>query len=461
MSEEAIQTAFHASHGDRVLAAAQRNGFRLAVIGRSIAVTVLAFTFLAGYQYPANVQIWGVTLLLGLGGLAVLTTLGRPWERAARHIYFAVDVAVVSALIAFAPLSSGDDIPQNLVFLTSRADYYYLIVAASVLTLSPGLVLWTGFCCAFGLGLATYWIAQGMQRVVTFSDLPYAPSREIFFQTVLSPNFLGTASRLEEALILVAVTSIVAIAVGRARSVVLARVAAEERRRNLQRQFGRYVPASVIANLEKDGQLAPQLRDATLLYADVEGFTAISEKLPPAEIINLLNELFSAVSEVVTRHGGMIVNYFGDAVIAAFNAPLPSSDHELQAVLAARDILTLVSSRDFTGNHLRLRIGIATGPIAAGTVGSDERLSFTLYGDTVNLAQRLEALNKELGTSCLICGATYHAVRDRVRGLRPLGPHSVRNRDQPVAIYVLDENTVATETRTMEGPAPTIDESGS
>jgi class 3 adenylate cyclase len=438
MSEQAIQTGFQGS--EQVLAAAQRNGLRLAVIGRSIAVTVLAFTFLTGYQYPANVLIWGVTLLLGLGGLAVLTTLGRPRERAARRIFFAVDVALVSALIAFAPLSSGDDIPQNLVFLTSRVDYYYLIVAASILTLSPGLVLWTGFCCAFGLGLATYWIAQGMQRVVTFSDLPYAPSREIFFQIVLSPDFLGTASRLEEGLILMAVTSIAAIAVARARSMVLARVAAEERRRNLQRQFGKYVPSSVIEELENNGQLVPQLRDATLLYADVEGFTAISEKLPPTEIIDLLNELFSAVSEVVTRNGGMIVNYFGDAVIVAFNAPLPLSDHELQAVLAARDILTLVSSRDFAANRLRLRIGVATGPVAAGTVGSDERLSFTLYGDTVNLSQRLEALNKELGTSCLICGTTYHAVRDRVRGLQPLGPQSVRNRDQPVAIFALNEN---------------------
>lgn len=144
-----IMTSAVSSHeaGHRALALAQRRGFQLAIIGRSIAVTALASVFLAGYHYPANLQIWAGTLLLGLGGLMALWTFGRPLEQAARYLFFAIDAGLVSALIAFAPLSSGDDIPQNLVFLTSRVHYYYLVIAASILTLSPRLVLWTGACC--------------------------------------------------------------------------------------------------------------------------------------------------------------------------------------------------------------------------------------------------------------------------------------------------------------------------
>jgi adenylate cyclase len=430
-------SVFSLEAGHRALALAQRRGFQLAVIGRSIAVTALAFVFLAGYHYPANLQIWAGTLLLALGGLMALGTLGRPLEQTARYVFFAVDAGLVSALIAFAPLSSGDDIPQNLVFLTSRVHYYYLVIAASILTLSPRLVLWTGACCIVGLGAATLHIMSQMDQVLTFGDLPYAPTKDVFNAVVLNANFVGTASRIEEALVMAALTAIAAMAVRRARSVVLARVASDEKRRHLQQQFGRYVPASVIAALEADGHLEPQQRNATLLFADIEGFTTLSENLPPAELIRILNQLFTAVGEVVANHGGLVVNYVGDAVIAAFNAPLPLEDHAYQAVLAARGILQMVSERDFTGRHVRLRIGIATGPVAAGTVGSQERLVFTLYGDTVNLAQRLEALNKTLGTRCLICETTHAAVSGRLPGLKSLGPQQVRNRKRSVEVHAL------------------------
>lgn len=434
-----IMTSAVSSHeaGHRALALAQRRGFQLAIIGRSIAVTALAFVFLAGYHYPANLQIWAGTLLLGLGGLMALWTFGRPLEQAARYLFFAIDAGLVSALIAFAPLSSGDDIPQNLVFLTSRVHYYYLVIAASILTLSPRLVLWTGACCIAGLGVATLHILRQMDHVLTFGDLPYAPTRDVFNAVVLNANFVGTASRIEEALVMAALTSIAALAVHRAKHVVLARVASEEKRRHLKRQFGRYVPESVIAALEADGHLEPQQRNATLLFADIEGFTALSENMPPAELIRLLNQLFTAVGEVVANHGGLVVNYVGDAVIAAFNAPLPLEDHAYHATLAAREILRMVSERDFSGRHVQMRIGVATGPVAAGTVGSQARLAFTLYGDTVNLAQRLEALNKTLGTQCLICETTHAEISGRLPGLKALGPQQVRNRTRSVEVHAL------------------------
>lgn len=438
MTYTTTKTSKTLTTGERALAEAQRKGFRLAIVGRTIAITALAFAFLAGYHFPVNILIWLFTLGLGLAGLLALRTAGTRLENLSRYAFFSFDAVLVSAIIAFAPLSAGDDIPQNLVFLTTRGQFYYIVIAESVLTLSPALVLWTGACCAIGLALSTGWIAAGMQTILTFADLPIAPSREIFFRVVLSPDFLGVESRIEEVLILSAVTGIAAIAVHGVRSVVLARISAEERHRQMQRVFGKYVPASVISELEADGQLAPQSREATLLFADVEGFTSISEKLQPAEVVHLLNELFAAVSDKITARGGLIVNYFGDAVIAAFNAPLPLAKHEFSAVMAARDILTTLETSEFHGHRLRLRIGIASGLVAAGTVGSDDRLSFTLYGDTVNLSQRLESFNKEMGTSCLMCGKTYDAVCRDIEGIRFVGAHVLHNKQKPVEIYALD-----------------------
>jgi len=424
--------------GERALAEAQGKGFRLAIFGRTVALAILAFAFLAGYHFPINVEVCLFTLVLALAGLVALRTIGTKREKVSRFIFFSTDAALVSAILAIAPLSSGDDIPQNLVFFTTRVQFFYIVIAASILTLSPALVVWTGACCVLGLTLSTLWIAAGMESILSFRDLPIAPSADVFNRIVLNPDFLGIESRVEEALILSAVTGIAAIAVYGVRSVVLARVSEEERRQHIQRVFGKYVPATVISELETDGQLAPQSREATLLFADVEGFTSISEKLKPHEVVQLLNELFAAISDKIARQGGLVVNYFGDAVIAAFNAPLPLERHQLGAVVAARDILDALRTTEFYGHRLRMRIGIASGPVAAGTVGSEEKLSFTLYGDTVNLSQRLEALNKELGTNCLMCGATYDAVRHEVPGIRSLGTCNVRNKEREVEVYTID-----------------------
>jgi hypothetical protein len=94
-------------------------------------------------------------------------------------------------VLALMPLSSGGDVPQNLVFLSTRGEYYFVVVAISVLTLSPALVLWTGLCSVLGLASATAWIMAGMDRIVSFESLPAAPSREAVLSIVLDPDFLG------------------------------------------------------------------------------------------------------------------------------------------------------------------------------------------------------------------------------------------------------------------------------
>jgi len=432
-------------HGDEAeplgveasLAEAERKGFRLAVIGRTCALVAISVFYLFIFRFPNNLYVSGLILAIAAAGLAPLAFAGGRHERAGRYVFFAVDMAILSALLALWPLSSGGDVPQNFVFHSSRGEYYFLVVVLSVLVLSPALVLWTGFCALLGLAGATAWIMAGMDRVVSFAHLPPAPSREDFLAVVLDPDFFDTSVRVSLGVKIALVTAIAALAVHRARAMVRAHALVESSRSRIQRLFGRYVPAQVAEQLIRSGQLAPQTREASLLFADIEGFTHLSESLEPVQVIGMLNSFFGAASSAVEERGGVVVNYVGDALIAAFNAPLPAEDYPTRAVETAHALLALVSAQTFEGHRLRLRIGIATGPIAAGTVGGTGRQAYTLYGDTVNLAQRLEGMNKELGTSCLICGATFQAAQSSCAEAVPMGALQVRGREGAVEVYAL------------------------
>lgn len=435
------------------LAEAERKGFRLAVIGRTIALVPITLFYLAGLDYPNNIYIAGLIVAAAALGLAPLGLAGGRYERIGRYALFALDLATLSALLALAPLSSGGDVPQNLVFLTSRGEHNIVVVAMSALVLSPALVLWTGLCAVVSLAGATAWIMAGMDRIVSYRDLPRSPSREAFLAVVLDPDFIGIAPRISEGIMLALVTGIVAIAVHRARDVVRARAVVEMERNRIDMErsrirqlFGRYVPAQVAEQLISSEQLAPQTREASLIFADIEGFTRLSESLTPSQVIGMLNSFFGAATNVVDEHGGVVVNYVGDALIAAFNAPLPIEDYPARAVSAARALLSLVETREFEGHRLRLRVGIATGSVAAGTVGGAERQSYTLYGDTVNLAQRLERMNKELRTDVLICGTTFASARSNSKDAIAMGSIQVPGRDRPVEVFSLGGSSPARAT---------------
>lgn len=401
-------------------------------------MVAFAIFYLMLYPFPNNVYVAAAILLSAAIGLIPLRLTHSRYERASRFVLFTFDAAIASAILAFAPLSSGGDVPQNLVFLSSRTDYFYVILATSILSLSPVLVIWTGFCVVIGLAGATTWIVSRMDDIVSLGDLPASPSREEVLAVLLNPNFFAIPVRVNEGVVLGLVTGVAALAVHRARNVVRANAAAEAERTRVQQIFGRYVPPQVAEQLMQSGQLAPQQRTATILFADIEGFTRLSETLPPERVIRMLNSFFGAATAIVDKRGGVVVNYIGDALIAAFNAPLPAEDHAVRAVEAARELLSLVSKREFDGHQLRIRIGVATGPVATGTVGGEQRHTYTLYGDTVNLSQRLETLNKEFGTLCLVSGATFEAARSSCVDSVAMGVVQVRGRESAVQVFALD-----------------------
>ena len=207
------------------------------------------------------------------------------------------------------------------------------------------------------------------------------------------------------------------------------------RERHLMRStLGRFVPEPVARTLlDEGGQLEPRETVATILFCDLEGFTALTESCGAQGIVSLLNAFFSEMVHILERHGGVVTQFQGDAILATFNVPITDTDHAGNAVRAALEMQRRVTASEFAGERLRIRIGINTGTVVAGAVGADERLSYTVHGDAVNLAARLESLNKKFGTRILASEATISLVSgfDTHR----IGETSVRGQTQPIAVY--------------------------
>ena len=215
------------------------------------------------------------------------------------------------------------------------------------------------------------------------------------------------------------------------------RMVAGLRESELVRQtLGRFVPTDVAKTLlTEGGELAPEQAQATVLFCDLEGFTALTETLGPAGIVELLNEYFEVMVEILERHRGVVTQFQGDAILATFNVPVPDQAHAANALRAAIEMQDATRRREFAGQRIGNRIGINTGRLVAGAVGAKGRLSYTVHGDAVNLAARLEALNKELGTRILVSAATA----ERVEGfaLEPMGEVGVRGQTERVRIHAL------------------------
>ena len=205
----------------------------------------------------------------------------------------------------------------------------------------------------------------------------------------------------------------------------------------IQDVFGKYVPESVAAQIVADrGHLNPTHATATIMYSDIEAFTGIAETMPPEQVVQMLNEYFEAVIEPVEKHGGIVNQFQGDAMLITFNVPVADPEHADRAVRAALEMQRAVAGKTFAGVELKTRIGIATGKVIAGNVGSGRRINYTVHGDAVNLASRLEQLNKEHGTRILVSGETV-ALLAGDYPLEAMGALQVRGRSAPVEIHAL------------------------
>jgi adenylate cyclase len=207
--------------------------------------------------------------------------------------------------------------------------------------------------------------------------------------------------------------------------------------------FGQYVTPEVArVAIEQRGHLDGQLVNCSVLFADIRGFTPLTEKLPPGELIALLNRYFTSMSAAVVEEGGMVNRFGGDSLLAIFGTPVnPAADHALRAVRAALRMRASLAAfnrqqPDKGQPEIKAGIGVATGEIVAGNVGSRQKVEYTVIGDAVNLAARLQALTKEYERDILISAETAGAAASIAR-LEPICQVTIRGKSAPIDVYAV------------------------
>ena len=212
-------------------------------------------------------------------------------------------------------------------------------------------------------------------------------------------------------------------------------------KRQITGLFGQYVPSELVEEMAKHPEsvsMVGESREMTILFSDVRGFTTISEGLDPKELSLLMNEFLTPLSRVIYKHRGTIDKYMGDCIMAFWGAPLPDRDHARNAILAGIEMQATLQAlqphfkeRGWPGIHVG--VGINTGRVSVGNMGSEVRVAYTVMGDEVNLASRLEGITKQYGVGIIVGENTQNLVTDFL--YRELDHVRVKGKDRPVAIY--------------------------
>jgi class 3 adenylate cyclase len=213
--------------------------------------------------------------------------------------------------------------------------------------------------------------------------------------------------------------------------------------------FCRFLPPHVVDDVlrrtDDDPRLGGLRTVGTVMFTDLRGFTAFSENRPPELVIDALNRYFDETSNAIFEHGGTLVAYLGDGFLAAFGAPIEIDDHADRALAAARDMVDVRLPRfngwlhsNGLGDEIRMGVGLNSGPFMSGNVGSLRRLEYTVHGDTVNTASRIEGLTKTLDRPILLSESTHAALLRPPADLRPVGQVEVRGRQSAVFLWTVD-----------------------
>jgi adenylate cyclase len=213
-------------------------------------------------------------------------------------------------------------------------------------------------------------------------------------------------------------------------------------KRQITHLFGKYVPTELVDEMSKHPEqvvsMEGESREMTILFSDVRGFTTISEGLDPKELSQLMNEFLTPLSAVISNHQGKVDKYMGDCIMAFWGAPMPEPRHAYHAVLSGLEMQRKLSElqphfKERGWPEIRIGVGINTGRVSVGNMGSEVRVAYTVMGDAVNLASRLEGITKEYGAGVLVGEHTREAAPEFV--YRELDQVRVKGKDKPVAIF--------------------------
>jgi adenylate cyclase len=335
---------------------------------------------------------------------------------AIRYVNVAIETSFPTVLLAWFAYTMPADIALSSAAVLS----YFFFIILSALSLNFRLSVFAGVVAAAGY----------LTLVLIFHEqLPLGPGQppERKIGYIMRPIFLLVGG------------VIAGLVAGRIRSGILRSLHAAEERRRIVQMFGQHVsPAVVNQLLTQPTGFQSELRDVCILVLDIRGFTAFAETASPDAIVNYLNRLWGKAVEIVNRHHGIVNKFLGDGFMAVFGAPLVMGNHCQNAISAARELVAEIKRATDAGEipPTRIGIGLHSGEALVGNVGSAERREYTVIGDVVNVAFRIEQLNKELKSNFLVSESVQESAGN-VEGVESSASVPIRGRNATVRVYKL------------------------
>lgn len=340
-----------------------------------------------------------------------------------------VDMVLLLALIWSFHLQYEQ--PASFYLKAPTLLYVFIFISLRSLRFEAGFVVLSGIVAAVGWLLMVLYavMVEPGDQMITRNYVEYLTSNKVL---------LG--AEFDKVISILMVTAVLTVAILRAQRLLIRSVIGSTAAQDLSR----FVPDEVARRITSSDEGVDlgqgEVREATILFTDIANFTTIGEQLSPEQLINTLNEYFAVVAQPIERFNGVICQFQGDAILASFNLPEAHPDHAANAVNAAIEIQKLLVDRTFgSGINLQSRIGINSGLVVGGLVGTPDRLGYTIHGDDVNLAARLEQLNKEHNTSILISGRTCELAGWHNFPFKFIREVKVRGRHELVKIYTVDD----------------------
>ncbi|HEY6981763.1 adenylate/guanylate cyclase domain-containing protein [Reyranella sp.] len=422
---EAVTGAYAHALRREILRSEQRRMRALAILLALLLTTILIVLGVAPrfsrQLFPQGISPWVPIAGIGSFVLFEVAALGMLRWRIARDRDFPQPARFANALVetslpGVVILVLSHYMEPRLVFGFWPPLLYFIFIVLSTLRLDFWLSLWTGAVAAVEQVALAYWL------------LPVSTTASRADETIYYH-----LSRSIMLLLAGIVAAVVAQSLRRQFENSVAAGAARDRVTNL---FGQHVsPAVVDRLLATQADPPSEIRPVCVLFLDIRGFTAMSRARSAGETVALLNDFFAGMVAIVDRHGGIVNKFLGDGFLAVFGAPLADPQAAAHALAAGRDMLAAVDewNRARPAQALRVGIGIHAGEAVTGTVGSAQRKEYTVIGDTVNLAARLEQLTKDTGARLLVSDALGGLARSG--GGVDLGPMAIRGYGEPVNVW--------------------------
>lgn len=431
---------------DDAFAEAEREGLMLAAKVRTLALVLIILWAAIDSTDTGLIYVYDlaeIACFAVLGLLQYFSAKQRFHMHLLKYLFVVVDCILLALILSFDNPIDPSEIPAAIALDGSRAAYFFIFLLQAAFSLRPRLVVWCGLCIVAARTGLLLWITS-QPGVFTNLALP-EQTMEALLEARQDPNFVFLGFWATDILVTLILAAGLAVVVRRYRRLLESQLVAERTRASLSRYFSPNVVDHLSAS---DQSLATvQQQDVAVLFADIMGFTELCESASPETVVALLREYHNRLGQTVFDNEGTLDKYIGDGLMATFGTPQPRSGDARNALQCATEMIAALdewnAERLAAGEQpVRVGIGVHYGSVIAGDIGNERRLEYSVIGDTVNIASRLEQLTRILDTPLVVSDSLIKAIikngHDEPRLLSRLTEgdvQQIRGRDSGVAVW--------------------------